>query len=314
MPPASYLAPSSGTASARSVGARDASHTRLGAVSSSRSIRSGFPKRGAHRRSRGSRAFGFGTTVSATGSGGTDDSEANPSEDASFGSARPPPLRIAVVGAGPCGLTTALALRHHGFDDVTVYDKFPEIKPALGAAFNLNGGAAVLDKLGRLDAFREHNNPMRVVRTRRVGNDALGQIELMNIFIPDLIERDEAARTSLVSPTDGDALCGTVMRCDLLRALGKAVPAESLMLGSEFEVVGADTDDTQSPEVSTLRFANGTRSRPFDLVVGCDGINSRVRASMFGPYASKNSGIRIVFGCTGDGVNAEANEEARPES
>jgi len=319
MPPASYLAPSSGTASARSVGARDASHTRLGAVSSSRSIRSGFPKRGAHRRSRGSRAFGFGTTVSATGSGGTDDSEANPSEDASFGSARPPPLRIAVVGAGPCGLTTALALRHHGFDDVTVYDKFPEIKPALGAAFNLNGGAAVLDKLGCLDAFREHNNPMRVVRTRRVGNDALGQLELMNIPIPDLIDGDEAARTSLVSPTDGDALCGTVMRCDLLRALGKAVPAESLMLGPEFEVVGthtdthADTGGTQSP-VSTLRFANGTRSRPFDLVVGCDGINSRVRASMFGPYASKNSGIRIVFGCTGDGVVAEANEEARPES
>ena len=316
MPPASYLAPSSGTASARSVGARDASHTRLGAVSSSRSIRSGFPKRGAHRRSRGSRAFGFGTTVSATGSGGTDDSEAN-----SFESARPPPLRIAVVGAGPCGLTTALALRHHGFDDVVVYDKFPEIKPALGAAFNLNGGAAVLDKLGRLDAFREHNNPMRVVRTRRVGNDALGQIELMNIFIPDLIERDEAARASLVSPTDGDPLCGTVMRCDLLRALGKAVPAESLMLGPEFEVVGADTEDThdadtgvQSRNVSTLRFANGTSSRPFDLVVGCDGINSRVRASMFGPYASVNSGIRIVFGCTGDGVNAEANEEARPES
>ena len=65
---------------------------------------------------------------------------------------------------------------------------------ALGAAFNLDGGAAVLDKLGCLDAFREHNNPMRVVRTRRVGNDALGQIELMNIFIADLIERDEAAR------------------------------------------------------------------------------------------------------------------------
>jgi 2-polyprenyl-6-methoxyphenol hydroxylase-like FAD-dependent oxidoreductase len=99
------------------------------------------------------------------------------------------------VGAGPCGLTTALALRHHGFEDVTVYDKFPEIKPALGAAFNLNGGASVLDKLGVLATFREHNNPMRVVRTRRVGNDLLGQTELMNIEIDSLIrERRERAR------------------------------------------------------------------------------------------------------------------------
>ena len=76
---------------------------------------------------------------------------------------RPPDLKIAVVGAGPCGLATALALRHHGFGDVTVFDRFPEIRPALGAAFNLNGGAAVLDKLGLLPEFRAMNNPMRLV-------------------------------------------------------------------------------------------------------------------------------------------------------
>ena len=50
------------------------------------------------------------------------------------------PIRtdVTIVGAGPCGLTTALALRHHGFEDVTVFDRFPEIRPALGAAFSLN--------------------------------------------------------------------------------------------------------------------------------------------------------------------------------
>ena len=248
----------------------------------------------------------------------TDDS-ARVSETASGPS--PPPLRVAVVGAGPCGLTTALALRHHGFDDVTVFDKFPEIKPALGAAFNLNGGAAVLDKLGVLDVFREHNNPMRVVRTRRVGGDALGQFELMNIPIPALIRDDAAACSALVSETDGSELCGTVMRCDLLRALGEKVPASSLMLGPEFEVVGTHTAGTRRDEktgervpVSTLRFADGRHSAPFDLIVGCDGIKSNVRASMFGPYASKSSGIRIVFGCTGDGVVCAAAEDARPES
>lgn len=131
-----------------------------------------------------------------------------------------PKLRIAVVGAGPCGLTTALALRHFGMADVTVFDKQPEIRPALGAAFNLNGGAAVLDKLGILSVFRRINNPMRRVRSRRVARD---RTQLMDIDIEELIQRDAA--DSLVSSTDGTTLCGTVMRADLLRALGKA-PAE----------------------------------------------------------------------------------------
>lgn len=224
------------------------------------------------------------------------------------------------MGAGPCGLTTALALRHHGFEDVTVYDKFPEIKPALGAAFNLNGGASVLDKLGVLATFREHNNPMRVVRTRRVGGDLLGQTELMNIEIDALIRNDAAARDSLISSTDGDAMCGTVMRCDLLRALGERVPRDWLRLGPKYEVVGAHKSATRIDErtkkrvpVSTLQFADGTYSAPYDLIVGCDGIKSKVRSAMFGPYESKSSGIRIVFGCTGDGEVTEACEGARPE-
>jgi NADPH-dependent 2,4-dienoyl-CoA reductase/sulfur reductase-like enzyme len=44
----------------------------------------------------------------------------------SASSASPPPppkLKIAVIGAGPCGLTTALALRKFGMEDVTVFDK-----------------------------------------------------------------------------------------------------------------------------------------------------------------------------------------------
>lgn len=212
--------------------------------------------------------------------------------------AAPPPdissMRIAVVGAGPCGLTTALALRHHGFTDVAVYDKYPTVRPALGAAFNLNGGAAVLEKLGLLSTFRRLNNPMRVVRTRRATPD---RTQLMRVDVPDLIRSDPTSRASLVAE-DGEPVCGTVMRADLLRALSDALPEDTLRLGRE--VTGARALDGPDGGAS-LVFADGSTSDRFDLVVGADGIKSAVRASAFGDAPAKYSGIRIVFGCTAEG-------------
>ena len=119
-----------------------------------------------------------------------------------------PASRIAVVGGarGPDHRARASAprlRRRHGVRQV------PRDRLRRASTSTAAPGA---DKLGCLEMFREHNNPM-CPRTRRVGNDALGQLELMNINIPDLIDGDDA-RTGLVSPTDGDALCGTVMRCD----------------------------------------------------------------------------------------------------
>jgi 2-polyprenyl-6-methoxyphenol hydroxylase-like FAD-dependent oxidoreductase len=46
----------------------------------------------------------------------------------------------------------------------------------------------------------------------------------------------------------------------------------------------------------------------FDLVIGADGIRGKVREAMFGPYAPKYGGIRIIFGCTkeGDALGSDA--------
>ena len=233
---------------------------------------------------------------------------------------RPPSLKIAVVGAGPCGLTTALALRHHGFEDVTVFDRFPEIRPALGAAFNLNGGAAVLEKLGLLPEFRRLNNPMRRLRSRRVGDASGGPLdglEIMSVDVPKIITDDPTARETLVSATDGEPLCGTVMRADLLRALANALPSDGFMLGREVtgcvtSTVNASSDSPTGRSVAALTYRDYPDGKEttemFDLVIGADGIRGKVREAMFGPYAPKYGGIRIIFGCTkeGDALGSDA--------
>ena len=78
------------------------------------------------------------------------------------------------------------------------------MRPALGAAFNLNGGAAVLEKLGLLSTFRRPNNPMRVVRTRRATPD---RTQLMRVDVPTSSDPTRRRRASLVAE-DGEPCAG----------------------------------------------------------------------------------------------------------
>jgi 2-polyprenyl-6-methoxyphenol hydroxylase-like FAD-dependent oxidoreductase len=220
---------------------------------------------------------------------------------------KPPPLRVAIVGAGPCGLVTAIALRKFGIDDVTIFDRYPTVRPAVGAAFNLNGGAAILDKLGLGKIFRDLANPMTRVRARRVGGD---RITLMDLNVPKMIMDDPVASTTLTSSEhlpenlprelrdERDVLCGTVMRADLLEALSETLPEETLS-GLGKDVTGAETLPGGG---ARLLFGNGEKSDRFDLVVGCDGIRSKIRESVpgIGRSGAKYGGIRILFGVTGD--------------
>ena len=53
----------------------------------------------------------------------------------------------------------------------------------------------VVPALGLLSVFRRLNNPMKLVRSRRVSGD---RFQLMNIDIPRLIRDDAEAATKLV--------------------------------------------------------------------------------------------------------------------
>jgi salicylate hydroxylase len=97
----------------------------------------------------------------------------------------------------------------------------------------------------------------------------------------------------IISRTPRNARFGatscTAHRADLLDALASGVPSEIVALGARCESV--ETSETGA----VARFADGTEVEA-DVVVGADGIHSKVRASLFGPDAPRFTG-KICWRC-----------------
>ena len=158
-------------------------------------------------------------------------------------------MTIAIVGAGPGGLLLARMLHLNGIDAVVYERESSRSSRAQGGMLDLHSktGQRALREAGLIEQFhavaRRHGQDMRLLETD-------GTL---------LLQED--------TPDDAPLERPEVDRADLRNLLLDSLPEDAVRWGHAFE----------SADNGLIHFADGG-SAPYDLLVGADGAQSRVRA------------------------------------
>ena len=165
--------------------------------------------------------------------------------------------RIAIVGAGLGGLAAAIALRQQGFE-VAVYEQAPELGE-FGAGINISPNSVkFFDAIGLTAKLHAVASEPVGLTWREWDADEISYVLPFGNF-----EKRYGSKYYVVH------------RSDLHRLLSEAVPPASIHLGKRCARV-----ETRNGAAG-LSFEDGTGAEA-DVVVGCDGIRSAVRACLFG--------------------------------
>jgi 2-polyprenyl-6-methoxyphenol hydroxylase-like FAD-dependent oxidoreductase len=175
-------------------------------------------------------------------------------------------LRIAIVGGGIGGLTTALAFKELGFE-AQVYEQAPALLD-LGAAIAIWPNALrVLERLGLTETIRAHAGEMDEIRWL----DHRGNV-LNRVSIPRSV---------------------ALHRADLQSLLLHALPADWIKLGHSLSAY-----DSLEHKVGAS-FTNGQEIEA-DFLIGADGIHSHVRAQLLGNEQLTYRGYTVWRGISAD--------------
>ena len=175
-------------------------------------------------------------------------------------------MRVLIVGAGVAGLTLAALLRRQGGSPVVIDRRSAGAELGFGLALWPHG-SRVLHALGVHDAFVARSEPM----LRYVARDGRGGL-LSSSEMPTTISRF--------------GHLGILGRAHLISLLESALDGVEVRDG-----VGID-GLSHNGDLVDVRLSDGSTAG-FDLVIGADGINSRVRELMFGRLAERATG----WGC-----------------
>jgi salicylate hydroxylase len=178
-------------------------------------------------------------------------------------------LNIGIVGAGIGGLTAAIALRTQGHT-VTVYEQAAQFM-RVGADINLTPNAVrALDGLG--EAVAQGIRASGARPTFRISRDWDTGLETSRLPMGDTAEQRYGAPQL------------TIHRADVLAVMAEAVPAECVVFSKRLRTLSQDESGVR------LGFEDGP-SAVHDVVLGADGIHSKVRSALFGEEQPRFTGV-----------------------
>jgi 2-polyprenyl-6-methoxyphenol hydroxylase-like FAD-dependent oxidoreductase len=170
-----------------------------------------------------------------------------------------------IIGGGIGGLCAAIALRKKGIA-ATVFERVPELKE-VGAGLSLWVNAIkALDKIGMAETIAAISIPQTIGGVRSVKGKLLSR-----------------AMRGQAESQIGETLVVVLHRAELLSVLLQNVGEENVITGAK--CLGFE----QHEKGVTAQFADG-REVGGDFLLGADGINSVIRAQLFGKSAPRYSG------------------------
>ncbi|GAB3328074.1 FAD-dependent monooxygenase [Larkinella ripae] len=186
------------------------------------------------------------------------------------------PLAILVIGGGISGLLSAILQERNGHR-VTLIEKSDEWKPVGGGITLTLNGVRLLKSLGFMPQIERCANEIRTITIA----DRVGRT-LSSFHLDDYA----ASYAKTV----------TIFRPHLHQILLNGLTTTHVQLGTGFRAI------EQLPDQAAVTFTDGTTGR-YDLVLGCDGINSAVRSALFPTATIKYAGYsswRFVAPDVGD--------------